>query len=63
MTSCVVIGGCGFLGRHLAEALLEQGYSVKVFDLHQTFHDDQIQFFVGNLCNKQVSPCICLVAG
>ncbi|XP_014675961.1 PREDICTED: sterol-4-alpha-carboxylate 3-dehydrogenase, decarboxylating-like [Priapulus caudatus] len=53
MATCAVIGGCGFLGRRLAEMLLEQGYSVNVFDIQQTFEHEKMRFFNGNLCNKQ----------
>lgn len=52
MTSCTVIGGCGFVGRHLVEALLNKGYIVNVFDIKQTFDDDRVTYFTGNLCNK-----------
>lgn len=33
MTSHVVIGGCGFLGRHVVKALLERGDEVSVVDV------------------------------
>ena len=52
--SCTVIGGCGFLGRHMVEQLLERGYQVNVFDIKKTFDDDQVQFFTGDLCKKEV---------
>ena len=29
---CLVLGGCGFLGSHVAEGLLEAGYRVRIFD-------------------------------
>ena len=29
----VVIGGSGFLGSHLADALTEEGYAVSIFDI------------------------------
>ena len=51
---CAVIGGCGFLGRHIVEKLLERGYTVNVFDIRSTFDDERISFFVGDLCNKEV---------
>ena len=51
---CTVVGGCGFLGRHLVEGLLAKGYQVQVFDLRKTFEDDRVKFFTGDLCKKEV---------
>jgi UDP-glucose 4-epimerase len=34
--TCLVIGGNGFIGSHLAERLVENGYSVKIFDNFST---------------------------
>ncbi|XP_046332643.2 sterol-4-alpha-carboxylate 3-dehydrogenase, decarboxylating-like [Haliotis rufescens] len=51
--TCLVIGGCGFLGRHLCDELLKRGYSCRVFDVRKTFDDDRIKFFTGDLCNEQ----------
>jgi UDP-glucose 4-epimerase len=31
---CVLLGGAGFMGSHLAERLLATGHSVRVFDIH-----------------------------
>ncbi|ESO89403.1 hypothetical protein LOTGIDRAFT_125131, partial [Lottia gigantea] len=50
---CLVIGGCGFLGRHLLEKLLERGYEVQAFDVRKSFDDDRIKVFVGDLCKKE----------
>ena len=65
---CTVVGGGGFLGRHLVEGLLTWGYQVQVFDLRQTFQDDRVTFFTGDLCAKEVScvlvcvfVCMCCV--
>lgn len=32
MKACLIFGGNGFLGSHLAEALVNKGYEVKIFD-------------------------------
>ena len=29
---CLILGGCGFLGSHVAEGLLASGYTVRIFD-------------------------------
>ena len=56
--SCTVVGGCGFLGRHLVEQLLDRGYTVNVFDIKKTFENDKVQFYTGDLCNKEVRAVI-----
>ncbi|XP_062331980.1 sterol-4-alpha-carboxylate 3-dehydrogenase, decarboxylating [Osmerus eperlanus] len=50
---CAVIGGSGFLGRHLVEKLLEKGYAVTVFDIRQTYDLPSVTFHQGDLCDKQ----------
>ena len=52
---CTVVGGCGFLGRHIVDKLLEKGYRVNVFDIRQSFEDDNVTFFIGDLCYKEVT--------
>lgn len=50
--SYLVIGGCGFVGRHIVEALLARGeQAVAVFDLVQRHFDTNVQFFTGDVCN------------
>ncbi|KAK7097791.1 sterol-4-alpha-carboxylate 3-dehydrogenase, decarboxylating-like isoform X2 [Littorina saxatilis] len=49
----LVIGGCGFLGRHLCEHLLQRGYSVRAFDIRKTFDNDKIDFYIGDLCSEE----------
>lgn len=50
----MVVGGCGFLGRHLVEGLVERGYKVRVFDLRTTFSMEEVEFSTGDLCKKEV---------
>ena len=50
----VVVGGCGFLGRHLVEGLVARGYRVRVFDLCTSFSHEGVEFYTGNLCEKEV---------
>ncbi|KAF3838161.1 hypothetical protein F7725_009929 [Dissostichus mawsoni] len=52
-TACAVIGGSGFLGRHLVEKLLDRGYSVSVFDIRQSYELPGVAFHLGDLCDKQ----------
>ena len=42
------------MGRHIAEVLLENGYSVNVFDIRSTFEDERISFYIGDLCEAKV---------
>eukprot|EP00042_Codosiga_hollandica_P046690 m.494037 g.494037 ORF g.494037 m.494037 type:complete len:344 (+) comp57287_c0_seq2:57-1088(+) len=49
---CLVVGGCGFLGRHMAEQLLARGFKVTVFDVRKTFENSSIRFVIGDLCNQ-----------
>lgn len=38
----------------MVEKLLDKGYSVNVFDIEKRFENDQVQFFLGDLCDKEV---------
>ena len=69
---CAVIGGSGFLGRHLVERLLARGYSVAVFDIRQSYELPGVTFYQGDLCDKQVGlmaplppppVCVCVCEG
>lgn len=48
-----MIGGSGFLGRHLVEKLLDRGYSVSVFDIRQSYELPGVSFHQGDLCDEQ----------
>lgn len=45
---CIIIGGGGFIGSHLAETLLIQGYGVKIFDI-RNFEKKNIHSFIENI--------------
>lgn len=46
----LVVGGSGFLGRHIVEHLLDGGCRVRVLDLKQSFEDPRIEtFFIGDV--------------
>lgn len=53
----LVIGGSGFLGRHIVEALLARNDSVAVFDIVQRHHD--VPFYSGDISEEgQVSEAL-----
>ncbi|KZT37088.1 C-3 sterol dehydrogenase [Sistotremastrum suecicum HHB10207 ss-3] len=48
----LVIGGSGFLGKHLVEMLLKKGEAVAIFDLVQRFTIENVPFFPGDIVDK-----------
>ena len=46
----LVIGGSGFLGRHIVQSLLDRGDSVSVFDIVQRYHD--VPFYSGDITEQ-----------
>ena len=55
--SFLVIGGSGFLGRHIVNALVARGDPVAVFDIVQRYHDTP--FYSGDISDQaQVSDAL-----
>ncbi len=56
---CLVFGGCGFIGSHLVDHLILNGYSVKVFDKTKVNtnniqqHLNSIELVRGDFANKE----------
>ncbi len=42
MNTCLITGGCGFIGSHIAEALVNEGCAVRVFDNLSSGHEQNI---------------------
>lgn len=47
----IVIGGSGFLGRHIVDQLRARGDNVSVFDIVQRYHD--VPFYSGDITNVE----------
>ncbi len=61
MTKYLVTGGAGFIGSHIATALVEQGEPVNILDNLSTGHrnnfahlDDRVTFFEGDLLDRKL---------
>lgn len=47
---CLVVGGSGFLGRHLLGQLIEKGkYDITVFDIKDPV-EQRVRFIKGDIC-------------
>jgi UDP-glucose 4-epimerase len=65
MASCLVLGGAGFIGSHLAEALLQAGHRVRIFDrphldrLPAFAQRRELEVFTGDFLNpRTLSPAL-----
>lgn len=56
---CLILGGGGFLGSHLSDALLAEGYAVRIFERpnlkkYRDFSDDEdIEWVEGDFANQE----------
>ena len=56
---CLILGGGGFLGSHLCDALLNAGYAVRIFDRPNLRHfrafgqDEAIEWMEGDFLNTE----------
>ena len=51
MPRCLILGGSGFIGSHLCEALLNNGHEVRVFDRSPPF--SRVEWFKGDFSSDQ----------
>ncbi len=55
---CLILGGGGFIGSHLCEALLAEGHLVRILDRpnlsrFRTFQRDMVEWFDGDFVNRE----------
>ncbi|RKP36345.1 3-beta hydroxysteroid dehydrogenase/isomerase family-domain-containing protein [Dimargaris cristalligena] len=57
----LVIGGCGFLGSHIVEQLLDKcpEAAVRILDLRRTFEVPRAEYFIGDICDYDLMVKAC----
>ncbi len=63
MTTILVTGGAGFIGSHLCERLLEEGYLVICFDNFDSFYDPNIKIRNVETISKKHPGSFTLITG
>ena len=54
-TSCFVTGGLGFIGQHLVQLLLNQGYSVRILDLAKPLQTiEGVEYITGSITDRAI---------
>lgn len=58
MTKYLITGGCGFIGSHLADFLIKQGFAVRIFDDlssgKQENAPSEAEVFIGSITDKKL---------
>lgn len=50
---CLVTGGAGFIGSHVADVLADAGHGVRIFDLCRSRHAPEADHFIGSILDLE----------